>query len=493
MTSSAEAENGVSREEDKRTTGRGILVVLGGVLIHMTIGTNSSYTFGQLGPYVTSYIRERSQPEDLTSQDLTLLYSVAHAVQALMMFWAGYMEWHFGVQITTLTGALILTAGMLFSFLTIQISFNLVVLTSGVIYGVGLGIAYIPAWLCVIRWFPSKKGFVIGLVVAGFALGSFVFGLIEKFFINPSNLQPDKPDPENPSQKYYSQPDILDRVPYAYLLMAGLFAICQIGGALLISNPPGYQRPDLHGTPKRDSEPDERTPLLQEKENSIEEKSIEGSESHSEIICDDEEDPKMSGKTLSPKEMLLTRPFWTLWLVYALVTQTQVMVSSLYRFYGEEFIDDSNYMLALTICSSIFNAQGRIIWGKLADVLSFKTVIIAMCSINAIFVLTLPLAPAGGKVFFFIWLCIVFFTFTGVFSVIPSVTVRVFGVKYSGMNYGLVFTATAISSILGAYFDDDIVDALGWGGMFVYCGFCSFLAMIVAFTFNQTTPTGKAI
>ncbi|XP_077988245.1 apicoplast pyruvate carrier 1-like [Glandiceps talaboti] len=522
----------------QRKTWRGCLVVLGGVLIHMTLGANSSYTFGQLGPYLTSYIRERSKPADLTYGDIKLLFAVAHGVQALLMPWAGLSEWYFGAKGTALIGALILTIGVMCTYLTIQISFNLVVLTSGAIFGIGLGLAYIPPWLCVVRWFPARKGFVTGIVVAGYAFGAFLFGVVEKFFINPSNLPPDKPDPNDPYTKYYSQDEILDQVPYTYLLLAGLFACCQILGTALIDNPPGYKIPQLRdksnettglgrkkslsihsgdsleihgqsddpnvnstdstrklsakpkGTPR---EPDEKTPLLSTSSEDRNSTYTEPDRNCNTETNTDPVDPKSSGKNLTPAQILATRPFWTLWFIFAFITQTQVMITSFFRNYADEFINDDNYLLAITIVSSLFSAQGRVIWGKLSDTFPFKNCMIILCSVNAVFVFILPYSPAGGLAVFFIWLCIVFFTFTGVFSVIPAVTARIFGETYMGMNYGLVFTSTAISSIIGAYMGNNVVDQFGWGGLFLYCGIFSFLAMLLSMTFDVKTEDGKDI
>lgn len=42
------------------------------------------------------------------------------------------------------------------------------------------------------QWFPSKKGLVNGISLAGFGGGAFIFNQIQSFYINPANKAPDE-------------------------------------------------------------------------------------------------------------------------------------------------------------------------------------------------------------------------------------------------------------------------------------------------------------
>src|SRR6267378_1308787 len=51
-------------------------------------------------------------------------------------------------------------------------------LTAGVIAGTGSGFGYVVPTSVASKWFPDKRGLVIGLMVGGYGAGSGVFGPI---------------------------------------------------------------------------------------------------------------------------------------------------------------------------------------------------------------------------------------------------------------------------------------------------------------------------
>jgi histidyl-tRNA synthetase len=49
------------------------------------------------------------------------------------------------------------------------------ILSYGVIGGLGVGFAYVTPIATSIKWFPDRRGFIAGLSVMGFGIGSLVF------------------------------------------------------------------------------------------------------------------------------------------------------------------------------------------------------------------------------------------------------------------------------------------------------------------------------
>ena len=54
---------------------------------------------------------------------------------------------------------------------------------------------------------------------------------------------------------------------------------------------------------------------------------------------------------------------------------------------------------------------------------------------------TLPAAEETGRAFFLIWICLVFFCNAGIYGIMPSAIGRIYGNKYMGINYGLVYSS----------------------------------------------------
>ena len=51
---------------------------------------------------------------------------------------------------------------------------------------------------------------------------------------------------------------------------------------------------------------------------------------------------------------------------------------------------------------------------------------------------------------FGLWVCAIFFCVGGNFSLFPAATATIFGTKYAGPNYGLVFTSTILAGVSGS-------------------------------------------
>ena len=61
-----------------------------------------------------------------------------------------------------------------------------------IMYGIGFGLCIIPPLACGWEWFPERKGFVNGIILAAFGFGAFVFSPIAQAIVNPENLKPEK-------------------------------------------------------------------------------------------------------------------------------------------------------------------------------------------------------------------------------------------------------------------------------------------------------------
>ena len=58
------------------------------------------------------------------------------------------------------------------------------------IQGFGAGMCYMSPLICAWEWFEDKKGFVSGLMVAGYGFSSFLFSLLSTELVNPKDEKP---------------------------------------------------------------------------------------------------------------------------------------------------------------------------------------------------------------------------------------------------------------------------------------------------------------
>lgn len=102
---------------------------------------------------------------------------------------------------------------------------------------------------------------------------------------------------------------------------------------------------------------------------------------------------------------------------------------------------------------------------------------------------TLSLSELGGEPVFFIWICLIFLTFSGSFSTFPSVTMRCFGTQYYSVNYGIMFTSQAVTAVIGALLAQSLRLSIGWHGMFfLAAGISAFASLIACFFEEPPSP-----
>lgn len=85
------------------------------------------------------------------------------------------------------------------------------------------GIPIYNSW----KHFPERKGLVTGIVLCGFGFGSFLFGLIAIWLVNPEDKEPD------PLTKEYPQ-EIAANVPYMLQILSILWAVLSLASLLLV-------------------------------------------------------------------------------------------------------------------------------------------------------------------------------------------------------------------------------------------------------------------
>ena len=153
--------------------GWGWVVVLAGFMVHFLLdGIN--YTFGILLP---------SLVEDFNSDAGTVVWagSLLVGVNMLSGPLVGGLVNRFGCRPVAITGSLVGSAALALSTVCTDIvSF---VIVYGVVGGLGFGMVFLPAIVCVGMYFQSRRALATGIAVCGAGAGAFVFAPIANYLV----------------------------------------------------------------------------------------------------------------------------------------------------------------------------------------------------------------------------------------------------------------------------------------------------------------------
>ncbi|MCX6778547.1 MAG: OFA family MFS transporter [Candidatus Micrarchaeota archaeon] len=171
---------------------------------------------------------------------------------------------------------------------------------------------------------------------------------------------------------------------------------------------------------------------------------------------------------IGPRQMLGTRQFWLLWLMFAFSAAAGLMViGNLATFAKLSFTSvhgmdkDAAYSLAALAVGvlAIFNGAGRILAGWLSDRIGRPNTMLVMFGVQALLLASILFASNLSPWALFAWMCLVGLCFGSNFSLFPSATADFFGTKNMGVNYGFMFTAYGFGGILGPQVMAYILDA----------------------------------
>jgi MFS family permease len=423
--------------------------VIGGFFIHLVLGT--LYLWGNITQAVTAHLRKYDP--SITYNDTLLVYACALAGQGLFMIAGGLIEAKIGARKCCLLGGTILVSGTLLSSSATTLTHLL--LTNGILFGVGMGICYSAPIACASRWMPDKKGLLSGIIVAGFGGGSFLFGELALNIVNP--LRKGITGGGQSKELYYdSNSEIANEVPNMFLYLGLCYSILLLVGSNLLSDPPPVTE-SVAVEPERGIQTEANYPRhldgatyqpakmyefeVQSKiGRSLDVKSLENNSACA--ICTE------STLNVGPQVLLRTPLAWHLAVCMITTSIGGMYLCGTYKTFGQLSFNDEMYLSTVASVASLFSAVGRIFWGALGDRIGAKEALMIMSFLFSVVIMSYPYCPLLGESGFAIWTFLIFFFEGGNFALYMPVTIDTFGSKYAGANYGIIFTSYSIFSVL---------------------------------------------
>ena len=361
-------------------------VVVGGVSMNLALGSLYAWSV---------FVAPLEKEFGWTRAQTSLVYTIAIVCFALSFMVAGRIQDLKGPKICAAIGGVLVSAGFFLASWTNSLAG--LYLCLGVIVGLGNGFGYATPMPVASKWFPDKRGLVVGLMVAGYGAGSAILGPLATRLIATLGWRP------------------------TVQILGGLFFVMTMIGTALMKNPPvGYRPPNWQPKPGAAS----------------------------------------AGVDRTTREMLATPTFYFMWVAFCLgTTAGQMAISQLVPFAGSAGLGALAATLALPV-SATGNASGRIFSGWMSDTMGRLRTLQVMVLLSAIAMPTLFLLRAQ-PVLFFVLVALVYWCYGTQLSVFATTTADFYGTKNLGLNYGVLFTAWGAAGILGPMIGARVFDTFG--------------------------------
>ena len=324
--------------------------------------------------------------------ELQITFSILIVVQTFLSPWQGLLVDRFGPRLLLSIGVLV--TGLSWILAAQASSLTMLYLTYGLLGGIGTGIVYVGVIGHMVQWFPDKRGLATGLVAAGYGVGA-----------------------------------LLTTFPIATVLRESTYedALARFGlifGIVGLVAAQGLRRPDAAWQIAWNQRA-----------------RAGGSVSTTSI-------------DLSPIQMLGTRIFWLMFVMMTMMSTTGLMVTSQMGAFTRDF-GMANVLvwglpllpLALSL-DRITNGATRPFFGWVSDRYGRENTMLIAFALEGT-AMTLWLLSREHAVLFVLLSGLVFFGWGEIFSLFPSTLTDTFGTRHATANYGCLYMAQGIGSVLG--------------------------------------------
>jgi len=297
----------------------------------------------------------------------------------------GFLIDKFGPRLLVAAGGLL--SGLGWVTASYATSLAALYLTYGLLCGIGTGIVYIGIIGLMVRWFPEKRGLATGVVAAGYGFGA----ILTTFPIN----------------------DMLASAGYQHTLIVfgAIFAVVGVLAALAMRLPTSADRLP--------------PPAI-----------------------------AASSKNYEPKQMLRTPVFWLMFVMMTMMSTGGLMVILNFANFARDFGVANLTVwglqalpLALTV-DRITNGLTRPFFGWVSDHIGRENTMGLAFLLEGAAVSLFVLFRTDPMIFVALS-AVVFFGWGEIFSLFPSTLTDTFGTKNATANYGFLYMAQGLGSVLG--------------------------------------------
>ncbi|SHN83461.1 oxalate/formate MFS antiporter [Bradyrhizobium erythrophlei] len=316
---------------------------------------------------------------------LQVTFTILIVLQTFLSPLQGYLIDRFGARLLIATGCLLSGLGWITAGYVTSLTG--LYFTYGLFCGIGTGIVYVGVVGLMVRWFPDRRGFATGVVAAGYGFGALLTNTPIYNMINGSGYQ------------------------HTLIVFGIILGVVGAVAALALRLP-----------------------------------------------TDDDVLPQPTVQVTRvgtpPDQMLRSNVFWLMFVMMTMMSTGGLMIISQFGAFSRDFgvagvtvFGMAALPLALNI-DRITNGLTRPFFGWVSDRIGRENTMAIAFLMEAASV-TLMVLFRDNTLVFVLLSGVVFFGWGEIFSLFPSTLTDTFGAKHATTNYGLLYIAQGVGSILG--------------------------------------------
>jgi oxalate/formate antiporter len=319
---------------------------------------------------------------------IQVAFSMLILLQAFLSPLQGWLVGKLGPRLLLSTGALL--TGLSWVLASHVSTVTGLYLTYGLLGGVGTGMIYVGVVGHVVQWFPNRRGFASGVVAAGYGFGAVLTTFPISTAIKTEGYQ------------------------HALLEWGIILGAVGFAAALGLKRPPSALQAATPAYPAA----------------------------------------KETTRSYTSGQMLRTPLFWLMFVMMTLMASSGLMVISQFGAFSRDWgLADALVFglpalpLALSI-DRITNGLTRPFFGWVSDRIGRENTMLLAFATEGV-AIAIWLCTRGDPTAFVLMSGVVFFGWGEIFSLFPSTLTDTFGMKHATANYGFLYIAFGVASVLG--------------------------------------------
>ena len=369
----------------------------------------------------------------LTGADLAIVFVVANSVGPITMISGGKINDTFGPKTVIFVGGLMFGGGMYLSGMATEIDH--LILSYGLLTGLGLGMVYGATISTCIKYFPDKRGLVGGLTTAIFGISSVIIPPIASLITASMG------------------------VIASFKIIGAVFTIIVCASAFFIRKCPDDFRPT--GWSPATNSKGKPAPTIDK----------------------------------NWREMLASPMFYVLIVMLTCGAVAGMMCIALAAPMAQRMIGMSTAAATAAVSTlALFNVFGRVMAGGLSDKIGRINTLALACLLTMAGLYFLYISATGDVSTFYIGISLIGICFGAFMGVFPGFTADQFGTRNNSVNFGIMFIGFAVAGYTGPTIMHSMLSATGSfkSAFLIGIGF-SFAGLVLSYVYRMLNAKTRLV